>query len=173
VQVEADRIFVRSGKYWTSAGITAGIDLALAMIEADLGEEIARAVARQLVVYYRRPGGQSQFSALGAVAPPQGRFAPLVRYIRENLARRLSIDELAAKAGMSERHFARAFAAECGDTPAKAVEKLRADAARAALESGATSVKRVAEETGFGDAERMRRAFQRVYGIAPSALKRA
>jgi len=173
VRLEPDRIFVRAGAIWSSAGVTAGIDLSLALIEADLGEEIARNVARYLVVYHRRAGGQSQYSALLDVAPPQGRFADLITYMREHLEARLSVDDLAAQAGMSVRQFARAFAAECGETPAKVVEKLRADAARAALESGAPSVKRVARESGFGDAERMRRAFLRVYGVAPSALKRA
>lgn len=173
VKLEADKIFVRDGKFWTSAGITAGIDLALALIADDLGEEIARRVAQQLVVYRRRPGGQSQFSALLELERPDGRFAPLLDYARSHLRARLSVEELAQRAGMSARNFARAFTAETGVTPAKAIERLRAEAARAALESGTRSVQQVAREAGFGDAERMRRAFVRLYGTPPSALKRA
>lgn len=172
VQLEPDRIFIQSKNIWTSAGITAGIDLSLALIANDLGEEIARKTAQQLVVYRRRPGGQSQFSALLDIERPNGRFADLLDYIRANLATSLSVEDLASHACMSERHFARAFHEETGMTPAKAVERLRAEAARAALESGARSVQSVARDTGFGDPERMRRAFARLYGTAPSALKR-
>ncbi len=171
-RLDPDRIFVRAGKIWTSAGITAGIDLSLALIAADLGEDIARRVAQQLVVYRRRPGGQSQFSALLDMERADGRFAPLLDHIRSHLAAPLSVEDLAAYVAMSPRNFARAFQAETGVTPAKAVERLRAEAARAALESGARSVQEVARETGFGDPERMRRAFQRLFGAAPSALKR-
>jgi len=173
VRLDADRIFVQAGKVWTSAGITAGIDLALAMIGEDLGERTARRTAQQLVVYHRRPGGQSQFSALLELAPTQGRFAPLLEYIRENLLQPLGVEVLAAQACMSPRHFARAFRAETGVTPAKVVERLRVEAARAALESGGRSVKDVARFCGFEDPERMRRAFQRMLGTSPAALKRA
>ena len=172
VRLEADRIFVRSGKVWTSAGITAGIDLSLALIADDLGERVAQRVAQQLVVYYRRPGGQSQFSALLELERGDGRFAALLDRIRGDLKRRLHVEELARWAGMSPRHFAREFQAETGVTPAKAVERLRTDTARAMLESGARSLSDVADTCGFGDAERMRRAFLRVFGTAPSALKR-
>ena len=172
VRLDADRIFVKSGKLWTSAGITAGIDLALAMIGEDVGENIARRTAQQLVVYHRRPGGQSQFSALLDLGAAQGRFAPLLEFIRENLSQQLGVEALAARACMSPRHFARAFRAETGVTPAKAVEQLRVDAARAALESGGRSVKDVARLCGFDDTERMRRAFQRILRTSPSALKR-
>jgi transcriptional regulator GlxA family with amidase domain len=161
VRLDADRIFVKSGKLWTSAGITAGIDLALAMIGEDVGESIARRTAQQLVVYHRRPGGQSQFSALLDLGAAQGRFAPLLEFIRENLSQQLGVEALAARACMSPRHFARAFRAETGVTPAKVVERLRVDAARAALESGGRSVKDVARFCGFEDTERMRRAFHR------------
>ena len=172
VRLEADRIFVQDGNTWTSAGITAGIDLALAMIAQDVGESIARAVAQELVVYYRRPGGQSQFSALLALQGTQGRFDPVLDHIRRNLRERHSVEELAGHACMSPRHFARAFHAETGVTPAKAVEKIRVEAARTAFEGGAASVQRVAAECGFGDAERMRRSFARLLGMAPSALRR-
>jgi len=173
VNLQPDRIFTQCDNIWTSAGITAGIDLSLALIADDLGEDIARKTAQQLVVYRRRPGGQSQFSALLEIERPNGRFADLLDYIRGHLSAELSVAHLASRAAMSERTFARAFHEETGMTPAKAVERLRAEAARAALESGARSVQAVARETGFGDPERMRRAFARLFGSAPSALKRA
>ena len=136
VRLDADRIYTRDGKYWTSGGVSAGIDLALALIEEDLGEATARRVAQQLVVYHRRPGGQSQFSALLEMENPQGRFASLLEYMRAHLTQKLDVDSLAARMCMSARHFSREFQRETGLTPAKAVERLRADAARAALESG-------------------------------------
>jgi transcriptional regulator GlxA family with amidase domain len=172
VRLEADRIFVEDGDTWTSAGVTAGIDLAIAIIAQDVGEEIARAVAQELVVYYRRPGGQSQFSALLTLQGTQSRFDPLLDHIRRHLRERHSVDDLAQRACMSPRHFARAFHADTGVTPAKAVEKIRVEAARTAFEGGAASVQRVAAECGFGDAERMRRSFARLLGMAPSALRR-
>lgn len=173
VKLEPEKIYVRDGSTWSSAGISAGIDLALALVGEDLGESIARKCARQLVVYYRRPGGQSQFSALIEMDRSQGRFRALLDHVRRHLGERHSVEDLAERACMSPRHFARAFHAETGSTPAKAVEKLRVEAARALLESGAGSVQRVASECGFGDAERMRRSFVRLLGVAPSALKRA
>jgi len=173
VRVEPDRIWVRDGAVWTSAGITAGIDLALAMIGEDLGEDIARRVAQQLVVYHRRPGGQSQFSALLAMDGGGGRFGPLLTWARENLAQPLTVERLADRAAMSGRNFARAFAAETGLTPAKAVERLRLEAARAAVETGVAPIETVARDTGFSDPERMRRAFVRAFGQPPQALRRA
>lgn len=172
VRLDADRIFVEDGPIWTSAGITAGIDLALAMIARDLGAQVARGVARELVVYYRRPGGQSQFSALLAMQGGQGRFDPVLDHVRQHLRDRHGVEELAAHACMSPRHFARAFHAETGVTPAKAVERIRVEAARTALDGGAASVQRVAAECGFGDPERMRRSFVRLLGMPPSALRR-
>lgn len=171
VKLEPDRIWVRDGAIWTSAGITAGIDLALAMVAEDLGEDIARKTAQQLVVYHRRPGGQSQFSALLELEAG-GRFDALTAWARENLRNPLTVAELADHAGMSERNFARAFAAETGFTPAKAVERLRVEAARALLDSQPLQVDDVALETGFGDQERMRRAFIRAFGQPPQALRR-
>jgi transcriptional regulator GlxA family with amidase domain len=172
VRLEPDRIFTRSGKLWTSAGITAGIDLALALIEDDLGEDVARRTAQELVVYHRRPGGQSQFSALLELERPGGRFAALLDHVRGHLRAPLDVDALARHAGMSPRHFARSFRQELGVTPARAVERLRTETAHAALASGAASVHDVALSCGFGSTERMRRSFLRVYGTPPSAIKR-
>jgi len=173
VKLDADRIFIRDGNVWTSAGITAGIDLALALIEDDLGAEVARRTAQQLVVHQRRPGGQSQFSALIDLGGRSGRFAELMDWMRANLARPLTVEELAEQACMSPRNFARAFAAETGTTPAKAVERLRLEAARTEVEAGRAPIDRVAETVGFGDPERMRRAFLRAFGQPPQALRRA
>jgi transcriptional regulator GlxA family with amidase domain len=170
IRVEADRIFVREGKIWTSAGVTAGIDLALAMIAEDLGADIANKVAREMVVYAQRPGGQTQHSVLLDLGGGD-KFAALNAWMRENLANDLSVDALAAHAAMSPRNFARAYAAETGVTPAKAVERLRVEAARAALENGA-SIQNAARACGFGDGERMRRAFIRLYGAPPASLRR-
>ncbi|MDE1145841.1 MAG: GlxA family transcriptional regulator [Azospirillaceae bacterium] len=172
VTLEADRIFIRDGAYWTSAGITAGMDLALALIAEDHGEAIARRTARQLVMYYRRQGGQSQFSALLDMQPVGSRFGTLLAWMRENLEQPLKVEHLADRAAMSPRNFARAFAAEVGVTPAKAVEQLRLETARARVEEGPEPIDRIATETGFGDGERMRRAFLRAYGVAPQAIRR-
>lgn len=170
VRLEPDRIFVQDGSLWSSAGITAGIDMALAMIGADLGEDIARKTAQQLVVYHRRPGGQSQFSAL--LEMQGGRFDGLLAWARENLAQPLTVDQLAGQASMSPRNFARLFTSETGATPAKAVERLRVEAARALLDSQPLQIEDVALETGFGDSERMRRAFVRAFGHPPQAMRR-
>jgi transcriptional regulator GlxA family with amidase domain len=173
VRVEPDRIFVRDGTVWTSAGISAGIDLALALVADDLGDAVAKRTAQQLVVYHRRPGGQSQFSALLEADRPDSRFSPLLAWARERLNERLSVERLADRAAMSPRHFARAFAADIGMTPAKAVERLRLEAAREEIESGAAPIEHVAARTGFVDPERMRRAFLRAFGQPPQALRRA
>ena len=173
VNVEPDRIFVREGNVWTSAGITAGIDLALALVADDLGEAVAKRAAQQLVVHHRRPGGQSQFSALLDLAQPDGRFGGLLAWARERLDEPLPVERLADRAGMSPRNFARAFAAETGITPAKAIERLRLEAARAHVEQGRAPIDRLAEITGFRDPERMRRAFIRAFGHPPQALRRA
>lgn len=170
IRLEPDRIFVQDGMIWSSAGITAGIDLSLALIGADEGEAVARRVAQQLVVYHRRPGGQSQFSAL--IDLKAKRFDALLAWAREHLAESLSVEQLADRAAMSPRNFARLFAAETGVTPAKAVERLRVEAARALLDSQPLQVEDVALETGFGDPERMRRAFIRAFGQPPQALRR-
>jgi transcriptional regulator GlxA family with amidase domain len=171
VHLKPDRIFIKDGRIWTSAGITAGIDLSLALIEEDLGEAIARRTAQQLVVYFRRPGGQSQFSALLEMERANGRFAALLDYVRSNLGKRLTVAGLADQACMSSRHFSRAFHAETGVSPAKAIEQLRAEAARGALSGTGRSVQDIARAHGFGNAERMRRTFLRLFGVTPSAVK--
>jgi transcriptional regulator GlxA family with amidase domain len=173
VKLDADQIFVRDGEIWSSAGISAGIDLALAMISEDHGDEVAQATARQLVLYHRRSGGQSQFSSLLELKAPTGRFAPLLAWAREHLARPLTVEHLAEQAGMSARHFSRAFIAETGATPSKAVERLRLEVARERVQSSHEAIEQVAHATGFRDPERMRRAFIRSFGQPPQALRRA
>lgn len=173
VRLEPDRIFVRDGNFWSSAGITAGIDLALAMVAEDHGDEIVQKTARQLVLYHRRNGGQSQFSSLLELKAPTGRFGPLLTWAREHLDARLAVDDLAEQAGMSARHFTRAFIAETGTTPSKAVERLRIEVARQRVQSSSEAIERVAETTGFRDPERMRRAFIRAFGQPPQAMRRA
>jgi len=173
IRLDADRIFIRDGNVWTSGGITAGIDLTLALIEDDLGPEVARRTAQQLVVHQRRPGGQSQFSALVEMGGASGRFGELMDWMRANLANPLTVERLAEQAAMSPRNFARAFTSETGTTPAKAVERLRLEAARAAVETSHAPIDHVAEAVGFGDPERMRRAFLRAFGQPPQALRRA
>lgn len=172
VRVEPDRIFIRDGRVWTSAGISAGIDLALALITDDLGEACARGVAQDMVVYYRRPGGQSQFSALADTGGGETPFAPLLGWIREHLAERLTVERLAEKAGMSPRNFSRAFARATGTSPARTVERIRLEVARARVEQACAPVEVIARETGFNDPERMRRAFLRAFGQPPQAMRR-
>jgi transcriptional regulator GlxA family with amidase domain len=173
VKLEPDRIFVRDGNVWSSAGISAGIDLALAMAAEDFGDEIAQKTARQLVLYHRRSGGQSQFSSLLELKAPSGRFGPLLTWAREHLDAPLTVEDLAEQAGMSSRHFARAFIAETGTTPSKAVERLRIEVARQRVQSSSEAIERVAQLTGFRDPERMRRAFIRAFGQPPQSLRRA
>ncbi|WP_058324924.1 MULTISPECIES: GlxA family transcriptional regulator [unclassified Sinorhizobium] len=172
VRVEEDRIFIVDGSVWTSAGMTASIDLALAMIEKDHGEEVARQVARKLVVYHRRAGGQSQFSALLELDPKSDRIQKSVNYAKANLRSVLSVEELADAAGLSARQFSRAFRSETGQSPAKAVEHLRVEAARLLMEQGRHSMDVIAEETGFADSDRMRRAFLRTLGQPPQTVRR-
>jgi len=173
VKLEPDQIFVRDGNVWSSAGITAGIDLALAMVAEDFGDTVVERTARQLVLYHRRSGGQSQFSSLLELKAPTGRFGPLLSWARENLDSRLTVEDLAERAGMSARHFTRAFIAETGATPSKAIERLRIEVARARVQSSSQPIERVAETTGFRDPERMRRAFIRAFGQPPQSLRRA
>jgi transcriptional regulator GlxA family with amidase domain len=173
VKLEPDRIFVRDGDIWTSAGISAGIDLSLAMITEDYGDETAQKTAKQLVLYHRRSGGQSQFSSLLELKAPNGRFGPLLAWAREHLHKPLTVEDLAEQAGMSSRHFTRAFMAETGSTPSKAVERLRIEVARQRVQSSSEAIERVAETTGFRDPERMRRAFIRAFGQPPQSLRRA
>jgi transcriptional regulator GlxA family with amidase domain len=173
VALDADRIYIRDGAIWTSGGATAGIDLTLALIEDDLGPATARGIAQLLVVHQRRPGGQSQHSGLLELGGVSGRFADLMDWIRAHLAEPLSIERLAARAAMSPRHFARTFTQEVGLTPAKAVEKLRIDMARAKVEGSYLPLDEVAEQCGFGDTERMRRAFLRNLGLPPQVLRQS
>ncbi|WP_077964725.1 GlxA family transcriptional regulator [Ensifer adhaerens] len=172
VRVEEDRIFIVDGSVWTSAGMTASIDLALAMIEKDHGEDVARQVARKLVVYHRRAGGQSQFSALLELDPKSDRIQKSVNYAKANLRNVLSVEELADAAGLSARQFSRAFRSETGQSPAKAVEHLRVEAARLLMEQGRHSMDVIAEQTGFADSDRMRRAFLRTLGQPPQTIRR-
>ena len=172
VRLDADAIFVREGKVFTAAGVTAGIDLALALVEEDLGRALAMRVARHLVVYARRPGGQSQYSeTLRMQSADDGTFDALHQWIATNLHADLSVEALAARAGMSARHFARVYRAKTGITPAKAVARLRLEAARRQLETAQTRVGTVAHESGFGDADRLRRAFQRHLGVSPRTYR--
>jgi transcriptional regulator GlxA family with amidase domain len=173
VKLEADQIYTRDGNVWTSAGITAGIDLALAMVVEDYGDEVAQRTAKQLVLYHRRSGGQSQFSSLLELKAPTGRFGPLLAWAREHLDAPLTVEDMAEHAGMSSRHFTRAFIAETGTTPSKAVERLRIEVARQRVQSSSEAIERVAEATGFRDPERMRRAFIRAFGQPPQSLRRA
>jgi transcriptional regulator GlxA family with amidase domain len=172
VQVESDRIFVKQGLIWTSAGVTAGIDLALALIEEDLGVEAAKAAAQELVVYYRRPGGQSQFSALLELESASQRVRRALTFARTRLGEVVSVEQMAKAASLSPRQFGRVFLAETGQTPAKAIERLRVEAARVRIEKTDEPIEAVAQTVGFADPERMRRAFARTFGHPPQALRR-
>lgn len=172
VKVDEDRIFIVDGPIWTSAGMTASIDLALAMIESDHGVEVARSVARKLVMYHRRSGGQSQFSTLLELEPKSDRIQRSLEHARSHLKNILNVDELAEAASLSPRQFSRAFRSETGQSPAKAVERMRVEAARLMMEDGRHSMDVIAEETGFTDRERMRRAFLRVLGQPPQTVRR-
>ena len=173
IRVEPDAIYVRDGAIWTSAGVTTGIDLALALIEQDCGRAVAMHVARMLVVYLRRMGGQSQYSALLAsqVESVSETFADLERWISENLTADLRVERLAERAGMSPRNFARRYAAERKRTPARAVENIRVDAARRALEETTDRIDEIARRCGFSNEEQLRGAFSRHVGIPPRAYR--
>ncbi|MEU8894388.1 GlxA family transcriptional regulator [Nocardia sp. NPDC048505] len=172
VTTEPDRIYVRDGPVWTSAGVTAGIDLALAMVAADHGAELAREVARWLVVYLHRPGGQSQFSVPVAAGPTQrNSLRELQVWVEENLAGDLSLAALAARSGMSTRHFSRVFAAEIGMTPARYVERVRVGAARRLLETTDRPMDRVASTVGLGSPDTLYRIFHRHLGIPPGEYR--
>jgi transcriptional regulator GlxA family with amidase domain len=171
IKVEMDRIFIADGPVWTSAGMTAGIDLALGLVERDTGAEAARRVAKTLVVHHRRAGGQSQHSALLELDAKSDRVQDALIFARRNLHEPLSVERLAEAARLSPRQFSRVFRAETGQSPAKAIENLRLEAARLMLEQGRLPVEAVAKETGFGDRERMRRAFLRASGQTPQAIR--
>ncbi|MFC0398852.1 GlxA family transcriptional regulator [Paraburkholderia rhizosphaerae] len=171
LRVETDPIFVRDGTVWTSAGVTAGIDLALALIEEDLGRSLALEVARELVVFVKRPGGQSQFSAMLSLQKADDRFGELHAWMSAHLASDLSVPMLAKRLHMSERSFMRHYKAETGRTPARAVEQLRVEAAQRLLGETAWSVKRIATRCGFGSEETMRRSFVRQLRVAPQTYR--
>jgi transcriptional regulator GlxA family with amidase domain len=172
IVVEEDRIFVTDGQIWTSAGMSAGIDLALALVEDDLGPEIVRAVAKLLVVYHRRAGGQSQFSTLSDLEAQSDRVQTALIYAKEHLNGPLSVADLAKTAFLSPRQFSRLFSEETGRSPARAVERLRVESARLMMEAGRFSAAEVARKNGFGNRERMRRSFVRAFGQSPQAIQR-
>lgn len=172
IRVEDDRIFINEGSVWTSAGLTAGLDLAVALVEKDLGRDVASAVARRLVMHHRRAGGQSQHSELLELAPSSDRIQKALIFARSHLANPLTVDELAGVAALSPRQFSRAFRAETGQTPAKAIEQIRIEAARLMIEDTRHPMDRVARDCGFVDLRRMREAFLRQYGQPPQALRR-
>ena len=173
LRVDGDRIFVNEDGVWTSAGMTAGIDMTLALIEEDLGRDVSRAVARMLLVYYRRPGGQMQYSSLLDLDPESDRIRRTLSFAREHLSEPLSVEQLAEVAHLSLRQFSRAFIAATGMSPAKAVERLRVEAARPMVEDSRETLEAIARAVGFADPERMRQSFVRVSGQPPRALRRA
>ncbi|RAS25199.1 MULTISPECIES: GlxA family transcriptional regulator [unclassified Pseudomonas] len=172
VQVEEDRIFIVDGSIWTSAGMTAALDMALGMVEKDLGAELARSVAHRMVMHQRRSGGQSQHSELLSLSPKSDRIQHALDYARQHLSRPLSVEELADVVHLSPRQFTRVFTAETGQSPAKAVESLRLEAARVMIEQSRHSLDTVARETGFRDRRHMREVFMRGFGVPPQAVRR-
>jgi transcriptional regulator GlxA family with amidase domain len=172
VKVEEDRIFIVDGPVWTSAGMTAGTDLAVSMVERDLGAKVARIIAKRMVMFHRRAGGQLQHSTLLDLDAKTDRIQTALVYAKSNLHTPLTVDRLADAANLSVRQFSRAFREETGQSPAKAVENLRLEAARLMVEQGRLPIDVVARETGFADADRMRRAFLRAFGEPPQAIRR-
>jgi transcriptional regulator GlxA family with amidase domain len=172
ITVEPDRIFVNDGPMWTSAGMTAGLDLALGLVEKDLGPEVTRPLAHRLVMPHHRAGGQTQHSEMLTLAPRTDRIQEALDYARRHLAKPLGVEELAGVAHLSPRQFSRVFTAETGESPAKAVEKLRLEAARTMIEQSRHSLDVVARETGFRDRRHLREVFVRGYGIPPQAVRR-
>jgi transcriptional regulator GlxA family with amidase domain len=171
VRVEPDPIYICDGDVWTSAGVTAGIDLALALVEEDLGRSVALAVARYLVVFLKRPGGQAQFSAALALQASEDKFGALHDWINRHLSDDLSLSVLADQAGMSERSFSRHYAEATGQTPARAIERLRVEAARRLLAETRSPVKRISQRCGFGSEETMRRSFLRLLAVTPQDFR--
>lgn len=172
VRVEHDSIFVEDGAVWTSAGMTAGVDLAMGLIERDIGTEATREVGRHLVVGQRRYGRNQQRPETIANEPRSDRVQMALSHARANLRSALTVDELADAARLSPRQFSRVFGEETGCSPARAVERIRLDAARLLVSQGRLAIDTIANETGFGDPERMRRAFQRAFGQSPRAMRR-
>jgi transcriptional regulator GlxA family with amidase domain len=173
VKVEEDRIFIIDGSVWTSAGMTAGTDLAVSMVERDLGTKFARIIAKRMVMFHRRAGGQLQHSTLLDLDAKTDRIQAALVYAKNNLHASLTVDRLAEAAHLSVRQFTRAFRAETGQSPAKAVENLRLEAARLMVEQGRLAIEVIARETGFADADTMRRAFLRVFGQPPQIMRRS
>ncbi|WP_112171458.1 GlxA family transcriptional regulator [Paraburkholderia unamae] len=171
-EVEADRIFIVDGPIWTSAGLTAAMDLALGMVEKDQGPDFANSVARALVMHHRRSGGQSQHSEMLALAPKSDRIHLALEYARVNLSKPLRVDDLAKAAHLSPRQFGRIFLAETGESPAKAIERLRLEAARNMIERGRHPLETIARETGFRDRRHLREVFVRGFGVSPQSLRR-
>ncbi|UJX41302.1 GlxA family transcriptional regulator [Desulfovibrio sp. JY] len=173
VRVDADPIWIQDGNIYTSAGVTAGMDLALRFVEEDLGSAMALAVARRLVLFLRRPGGQAQFSvSLATQAPANSPLFELQVWMAENLAKDLTVEALASRVAMSPRNFARAFVREFGITPARYVERLRLEAARQRLElASAAGLEETARACGFGSGELLRRAFLRAFGVTPGRYR--
>ncbi|RQR63196.1 GlxA family transcriptional regulator [Burkholderia sp. Bp9002] len=172
IRVEDDRIYIVDGPIWTSAGMTAGLDLALAMVEKDLGAETARSVAHKLVMHQRRAGGQSQHSEMLDLAPKSDRIQNALNYARQNLGRALTVEELAEAVHLSPRQFSRVFTLETGQSPAKAIERLRLEAARLMIEQSRHPLDVIARETGFRDRRHLREAFVRGFGLPPQAVRR-
>lgn len=172
IHLEEDRIYIVDGPFWTSAGMTAGLDLALAMVEKDLGADVARSVAHKLVMHQRRSGGQSQHSELLDLAPKSDRIQSALDFARKNLHLPLTVEELAETVHLSPRQFSRVFTAETGQSPAKAIESLRLEAARLMIEQSRHPLEVVAKEAGFRDRRHMREAFMRGFGVPPQAVRR-
>jgi transcriptional regulator GlxA family with amidase domain len=172
VNLEIDRIFTSDGPIWCSAGMSAGIDLALALVEEDFGREMARETAKLMVVYHRRAGGQSQHSTLLDLDATSDRVQSVLTYAKKNLSKRLLMEDLAAVAFLSPRQFSRLFKDETGQPPAKAIERLRVEAARLMMEEGRFSAEQIAHKNGFGNRDRMRRSFIRAFGQPPQAIQR-
>jgi transcriptional regulator GlxA family with amidase domain len=172
IKVQQDQIFIRDGAVWTSAGMTAGIDLSVALVQDELGADVSRSVAEKLLVDHYRMGGQSQYSSLRELEPKSHRIQLVLTYAKANLNKSLPIGELAEVAGLSPRQFSRVFKAETAQSPAQAIEGLRVQAARALIDADDHTLAAVAMETGFIDPERMRRAFLRIVGHPPQTIRR-
>jgi len=173
INVDADPIFIQDGNVYTSAGVTAGMDLALALVEEDIGRDIALEVARDMVMFFKRPGSQAQFSThLAAQMAPPGNIHDLQLWLLDNLSKDIDVDALAEKSSMSPRTFYRKFKKSTGLTPARFINQSRLDAARRLIEGSSIQIKAIASQCGFGDIERMRRAFQKDFGISPDDYRR-
>jgi transcriptional regulator GlxA family with amidase domain len=171
VKVVPDQIWINDGKFWSSAGVSSGIDLALALLTDDFGDQLAKQAAREIVVYYKRPGGQSQFSTIEELGDRANRFKPVLAWIRENITQTIKVEQLAEVAAMSPRNFSRQFQKSVGRTPAKAVEQIRIEVAKSLVESTDLNLEKIAERSGFSNGEIMRRAFVRTFGRAPRGLR--